>query len=160
MALPKSLKDKMYSYCNNHLPSEGWYDGEFAFIEDEKIRKRIVEEFKGVRFAYKLYVGLEATEENLIFEVRHQILAYASIYEAIIHYVLYEYYKDTEEFHKMLYHTVPTKMSFCKNKWMRLRRYCLGRMSKFIFTMIKSEKRMNRKFALMINVKLWSHWGC
>ena len=116
MALSKALKDEIYSYCNNHLPSDDWYDNQFAFIEDDEIRKRIIKEFKGIRFAYKLYEGLEATEENLIFEVRHQILAYASIYEAIIHYVLYEYYKDTEEFHKMLYHTVPTKMSFCKKQ--------------------------------------------
>lgn len=113
MALFKSLKNKVYSYCKNHLPDKNWYDGEFAFIEDDAIRKRIIEEFKGIRFAYKLYEGLAATEENRIFEVRHQILAYASIYEAIIHYVLYKYYQDTKEFHNMLYHIVPTRMSFC-----------------------------------------------
>ena len=49
MALFKSLKNKVYSYCKNHLPDKNWYDGEFAFIEDDAIRKRIIEEFKVYR---------------------------------------------------------------------------------------------------------------
>ena len=74
-----------------------------SFIEDEPLRKRLVEEFKGIRFAYKLYEGIEAKDENLIFEIRHQIFSYATIYEAVIHSVLYTYYKDTPEFHKLQY---------------------------------------------------------
>ena len=87
MAFSETLKNAVNDYCNNHLADESWYNEEFEFIEDAAIRKRIVEEFKGTRFAYKLYEGIEATDENLIFEVRHQILAYASIYEAVIHYM-------------------------------------------------------------------------
>ena len=48
------------------------------------MKNRIITEFKAIRFAYKLYEGIEATNENLLFEVRNQILAYASIYEAVI----------------------------------------------------------------------------
>ena len=140
MPLPKSLKTKIYSYCKNHLPDEDWYDDEFAFIEDDAIRKRIIEEFKGVRFAYKLYEGLAATDENRIFEVRHQIFAYASIYEAIIHYVLYEYYKDTEEFHKMLYHMVPTRMSFCARQMKEVKKI-LSRQNEQIYIYHNQERR-------------------
>lgn len=64
-----------------------------------------------MRFAYKLYEGIEAKDENLIFEVRHQILSYASIYEAVIHYVLYNFYQDTREFHDMQYHQAPARIS-------------------------------------------------
>ena len=88
MPLSKNVKDEIYNYCNNHLADESWYEDEFEFIEDADLRKRLIEEFKSIRFAYKLYEGLEAKDENLIFEVRYQILAYASIYEAVIHYVL------------------------------------------------------------------------
>lgn len=101
----------MYDYCNNHLADENWYEREFEFIEDQAFRKRLVEEFRGVRFAYKLYEGIDARDENLLFEVRHQILAYASIYEAVIHSVLYNYYQDTQEFHDMQYHLAPAKIS-------------------------------------------------
>ncbi|MBQ7504947.1 MAG: hypothetical protein IJT79_06505 [Ruminococcus sp.] len=116
MPFKESLKNAIYDYCNNHLADEDWYNEEFEFIEDVALRKRIIEEFKGIRFAYKLYEGLEAKDENLVFEVRHQIFAYATIYEAIIHYVLYTYYKDTQEFHKIQFHTVPTRMSFCEQQ--------------------------------------------
>lgn len=116
MAFSETLKNTIYDYCNSHLADDSWYNEEFEFIEDTAIRKRLVEEFKGIRFAYKLYEGLEATDENLIFEVRHQILAYASIYEAVIQYVLYSYYQNTLEFHNMQYHTVPTRMSFSEKQ--------------------------------------------
>ena len=116
MAFSETLKNAINDYCNCHLADDSWYNEEFEFIEDTAIRKRLVEEFKGIRFAYKLYEGLEATDENLIFEVRHQILAYASIYEAVIHYVLYSYYQNTLEFHEMQYHTVPTRMSFSEKQ--------------------------------------------
>lgn len=66
MPLAKEIKDAVYLYCNNHLADEAWYNEEFEFIEDEPLRKRLVEEFKGIRFAYKLYEGIEAKDENLI----------------------------------------------------------------------------------------------
>lgn len=113
MPFPKEIKVAIYDYCNNHLAGEDWYNEEFDFIEDDALHKRIIEEFKSIRFAYKLYEGIEATDENRIFEIRHQIFAYATIYEAVIHYVLYNYYQNTAEFHYMQYHIVPTKMSFC-----------------------------------------------
>lgn len=112
MPFSEELKTSIYDYCNNHLPGDDWYLEEFDFIEDLVLRKRIIEEFKGIRFAYKLYEGLDAIDENLIFEVRSQILAYASIFEAVIHYILYKYYKETPEFHSLQYHTVPTKMGY------------------------------------------------
>lgn len=92
MSFTKETKDEIIQYCNNHLPEENWYKKQFDFILDEILRDRLIKEFKAIRFAYKLYEGIEATEENLLFEVRNQILAYASIYEAVIENVLEEYY--------------------------------------------------------------------
>lgn len=116
MPLSNDVKKEIYEYCNNHLADEDWYKEEFEFIEDEKLRERLVQEFRGIRFAYKLYEGIEAKDENLIFEIRHQILAYATIYEAVIHYVLYSYYNETPEFHALQYHNAPAKISIPKDK--------------------------------------------
>lgn len=111
MALPKQIQSEIYKYCDSDLPKEEWYEKEFEFIEDKKLRNRLVQEFSGIRFAYKLYEGIEAVDENLIFEVRHQIFVYATLYEAVIHYILYTYYADTTEFHDMQYHQAPAKIS-------------------------------------------------
>lgn len=116
MPLPNDIKAAVYQYCNNHLADETWYNGEFEFIEDQALRRRLVEEFKGIRFAYKLYEGIEAKDENLIFEIRHQIFSYATIYEAVIHSVLYTYYKNTPEFHELQYHFVPAKIDIPRTK--------------------------------------------
>lgn len=116
MSLEKCIKAAVYEYCNNHLADENWYNKEFEFIQDSALRKRLVEEFKGIKFAYKLYEGIDAKDENLIFEIRHQILSYATIYEAVVHSVLYTYYSDTKEFHELQYHVVPVKISIPQAK--------------------------------------------
>ena len=51
-----------------------------------------------------------------MFEVRNQILAYASIYEVVIENVLTTYYFDTIEFDSLMYHTIPIKISIPQNK--------------------------------------------
>lgn len=107
MAFTKETKDEIVEYCTNHLPEDLWYENEFDFIQDDKLRKRIIQEFKAIRFAYKLYEGITATDENLIFEVRNQILAYASIYEAIIESVLNTYYQSTQEYDDLMHYIVP-----------------------------------------------------
>ena len=116
MPLPNNIKNAVYSYCDSDLADQAWYEKEFEFIEDSKLRDRLIEEFKGSRFAYKLYEGIEAIDENLIFEIRHQIFAYATIYEAVLHYVLYTYYDQTEEFHALQYHQAPARISISNNK--------------------------------------------
>ena len=121
MAFSEDIKTRIYGYCNKHLPEETKYEEDLDFIEDEDLRERLIAELKGTRFAYKLYEGISAQGENLIFEVRHQILSYASIYEAIIHYVLFTYYSDTIEFHNMQYHLAPTKIDIPETKRIQLR---------------------------------------
>lgn len=116
MPLEEKIKNAVYDYCNNHLPDESWYEDEFEFIEDATFRNRIIEEFRGIRFAYKLYEGIEAKAENQIFEVRHQIFSYATIYEAVIHYVLYTYYDKTDAFHNLQYHTTLAKVDIPGSK--------------------------------------------
>ncbi|MCI8956144.1 MAG: hypothetical protein HFG29_04025 [Eubacterium sp.] len=116
MAFSEKLKKEIETYCTNHLPPDSWYENEFSFILDIELKKRIIAEFKAIRFAYKLYEGIEASDENLMFEVRNQILAYASIYEAVIENVLNTYYSNTDEFNSLIHHTIPIKISIPQNK--------------------------------------------
>lgn len=120
MPLSDKTKDEVYAYCNNHLAEESWYKTEFEFIEDDNLRNRLVEEFKSIRFAYKLYEGIGAKGENLVFEIRHQIFAYATIYEAVIHYILYSYYSNTQEFHDLRYHQTLARVCIPTEKLNRL----------------------------------------
>ena len=64
MPLSNEIIDIIYRYCNNHLANEEWYNTEFEFIEDPILCKRLIEEFKGIRFAYKLYECIEAKDES------------------------------------------------------------------------------------------------
>lgn len=91
MAFSKELREEIELYCINHLATDSWYENEFCFIQNIGLKNRIIAEFKATRFAYKLYEGIGATDENLMFEVRNQIFAYASIYEAVIEDVLSTY---------------------------------------------------------------------
>lgn len=116
MPFSKELKEKIEDYCNSHLANFGWYENEFSFIQDEVLKDRLVAEFKAIRFAYKLYEGIEAQEENLRFEIRNQILAYASIYEAIIENVLETYYAQTPEFYDLMHHCIPIRISIPTEK--------------------------------------------
>lgn len=111
MPFNNQIKENVYAYCNNHLPPRDWYESTFNFIQDGDLRRRLIDEFMGARFAYKLFEGLEAKEENKRFEIRHQILSYASIYEAIIHYVLFTLYADTAEVDNLLHHAAVAKVS-------------------------------------------------
>lgn len=116
MAFSEKIKKEIEDYCNNHLATDSWYENEFSFIRDVELRNRIIAEFKAIRFAYKLYEGIGATGANLIFEVRNQIFAYASIYEAVIESVLTTYYSDTIEFDSLMHHIIPIKVSIPQNK--------------------------------------------
>lgn len=116
MAFSKKIKDEIENYCNKHLAPDAWYENEFSFIQDIGLRNRIIAEFKAIRFAYKLYEGIGATDANLMFEVRNQIFAYASIYEAIIENILSTYYFDTEAFDSLMHHIIPIRISIPQDK--------------------------------------------
>lgn len=116
MAFSKEMKNEIEAYCSNHLAPDEWYENAFCFIQDYELKNRIIAEFKAIRFAYKLYEGIGATGENLMFEVRNQIFAYASIYEAVIENVLNTYYCGTEEFDSLMHHIIPVKVSIPQSK--------------------------------------------
>lgn len=120
MVFQKELKRKIENYCNNHLPNNCWYENEFSFIKNKSLKKRVIEEFKATRFAYKVYEGIGATDENLRFEVRNQLIAYASIYEVVIKYTLQTYYP--EEYSKLEHNNKKNKKY--KNRFVSFKSLC------------------------------------
>jgi len=144
MPLPKSSQEEIQKYCESHLPKEDWYEEEFDFIQDYDLKKRIIEEFQSVRYAYKLYEGLEATDIHLRFQIRSQILSYASIYEAVLEYVLNTYYSDTPEYEDLTHQdNVPTNICIPQDKRERLQAE-LSHDGKEIYTVYyKRKKKQN-----------------
>lgn len=103
MPFEKDIQKYIYEYCDNHLADEIWIENEFNFIKNDELRNRIKIEYKNARYMYKIFEGLEAKNELLLAEVRLQILMYASIYETVLHYIIFdEYYKDDKHTKEVL----------------------------------------------------------
>lgn len=109
-------KEYVIQYCKNHLPTDDWFEENFDFIKDDTLKNRLIVEFKNVRFMYKFFEGINAKDELLLAEVRLQVLMYASIYEAIIHYLLFEVFKDDENVKKLQVHVILKKINIPTEK--------------------------------------------
>jgi hypothetical protein len=97
MAFPESVRQAVVDYVGNHLPGDHFYQQYFWFISDESLRTRLEEEFRSARYIYKILEGMQATDWLLTAQVKVQILLYASIYEAVLHHVLLQFYGATSE---------------------------------------------------------------
>lgn len=107
MAFTPETKTLIESYAMAHIPDENWHRSFFGFIEDSILAQRLGDEFLSARFIYKVLEGLEAESWLLRAQIRLQVAAYASIYEAILHYVLFERCSDEPEVLKLV--EFPTK---------------------------------------------------
>lgn len=97
MPLPQDVQDRINSYVSSHLPSEDWWTGFFDFVQDEQLALRLADEFFTIRHLYKLLEGLSASDRLRVAQVRLQVLHYSSIYEAVIHHVLFDLLPETDE---------------------------------------------------------------
>lgn len=102
MPLEEKLRDEIREYCNRDLPKGLlWYIEQFYFIEDIELRKRLGRASYSARFIGKLMEALLVTGEEVHPFVKFQVIQYASIYEAVVSYLLWNIYKDHTEL-KML----------------------------------------------------------
>ena len=97
MPFPQHIKSAIDDYVSIYTGDDTFYQNYFWFISAEDLRKRLTDEFKSARFIYKLLEGMGAEDWLLTAEAKIQILLYASIYEAILHHVLFAHYKSTPE---------------------------------------------------------------
>jgi len=102
MSLEQPIQEKIHEYVRAHLPQDEWYSSYFDFVTDAGLRKRLAEEFKAARSVYKLFRGIDASDWWLRAQVRIQILQYASIYEAVIHHVLFDRLGEEESVRRLV----------------------------------------------------------
>ncbi|HHL1853731.1 TPA: hypothetical protein ACQ2H5_003496, partial [Klebsiella pneumoniae] len=89
MAFTDETITAIQSYLDAHLGGWDWHKQRFDFISDETLQSRLADEFISTRYIYKILEGMNADEWLLRAQIRLQVLAYASIYEAVLHHILF-----------------------------------------------------------------------
>lgn len=98
MPLEQELREKINDYCKRDLPSDiNWHIQQFGFIDDEKLRNKLGRAFYSARFVSKLMEALLANGDEIHPFIKFQIIQYASIYEAVITYLLWDKFADHPE---------------------------------------------------------------
>jgi hypothetical protein len=97
MALDDQIKTRVHKYISVHVGDECWHNRYFDFIDDITLRKRLGEEFISTRYIYKLLEGLGAENWLLRAQIRLQIIFFASIYEAVIHHLIFTTFMDSPQ---------------------------------------------------------------
>ena len=90
MAFNAEIKTAINAYITAHVANEAWHVAYFDFIGDASLAQRLGEEFISTRYIYKLLEGLEADDWMLRSQIRLQVMSYASIYEAVLHHLLFD----------------------------------------------------------------------
>lgn len=97
MPFPEEIQKTINEYVARYTGDTSFYAGYFWFISDNDLRERLEDEFKSVRYIYKILEGMQAKDWLLTAQIRIQILLYASIYEAVLHHVLLQDYSETAQ---------------------------------------------------------------
>ena len=97
MAFAAETKALIESYAMAHIQDESWHRNFFDFVQDPVLAQRLGDEFLSARFIYKVLEGLGAESWLLRAQIRLQVAAYASMYEAVLHHVLFERCSDDPE---------------------------------------------------------------
>ncbi|MCD4863535.1 hypothetical protein [Pseudomonas sp. PLB05] len=90
MAFDAETKKTINAYVSAHVADEAWHVAYFDFIGNATLAQRLGEEFISTRYIYKILEGLEADDWMLRSQIRLQVLSYASIYEAVLHHLLFD----------------------------------------------------------------------
>ncbi|HZF69391.1 hypothetical protein [Sulfuricurvum sp.] len=120
MPFKDELIQQINEYVTGHLPKDDWYEDYFSFIEDDKLAKRLEKEYKTIRYIYKILEGLQCADELQLAQVRIQVIFYTSIYEAMVHYLLFDKLKDQKKVEELFYITMPVKISIPESKRVKI----------------------------------------
>lgn len=103
MPLREPVRSEAAEYARQDLPGDiDWHVDYFDFVSDIELRRRIGQEFYAARYLYKLWEGLRINEPwALQAQVQLQVQQYASIYEALIHYLLFTEATDEPEVQRL-----------------------------------------------------------
>jgi hypothetical protein len=103
MPLREPVRTEAVEYARQDLPGDlGWHVDYFDFISDTELRQRVGQEFYAARYLYKLWEGLRISESWATqAQVQLQVQQYASIYEALIHHLLFTEAADEPEVRRL-----------------------------------------------------------
>jgi hypothetical protein len=105
MPLDEALRRNIHEYCVRDLAGDlQWHVNQFQFVEDPELMKRLGRAFYSARYLAKLMEALFATGAEIHLFVKFQIMQYASIYEAVVSYLLWGKYADHDEVKKLQTH--------------------------------------------------------
>lgn len=124
MPFDASVKKQINQYMT-HIPDIGKIEEMFVFIKDDALRMRIVQEFYNARYIYKFFEGMNAKGEMLTVESRMQVIMFANIYEAVLHYILFTIYKDNPRVKAIQYTCEIKKISIKKDKAELLKQFAI-----------------------------------
>lgn len=103
MPMNKEYADYVSNYIKIDLPNDEWYKKNFfTFITNKDLLERIIIEHKNARKIYKVFEGIQATDELLLAQIKTQVIMYVSIQEAVINYLLFEKYPNDPVVIKLL----------------------------------------------------------
>ncbi|WP_237356309.1 hypothetical protein [Xanthobacter sp. YC-JY1] len=104
MPLDVEKKQMVLEYCERDLPDNIWFLRQFDFVDNIPLKQKLAQEFYAARYIYKLGEALSVDEARLHAHLKFQIMQYASIYEAIIVYLLWDKFTSHSELEKIQYH--------------------------------------------------------
>lgn len=67
------------------------------------MRDRLIVEFINARKIYKFFEGLQASDELLLAQIKTQVIMYVSIQEAVVNYLLFELFEETNTVKNLLF---------------------------------------------------------
>ena len=137
MPIDSIIRATVETYVGAHLPKDNWYHLYFSFIKDSVLADRLADEFRSARYIYKTLEALEAKDWLQRAQIRVQILQYASIYEAVIHYVLFDLLCDEPKVKEIREYTKLTRISIPAASLSAIAK-CLSHDSRFIIPMYEA----------------------
>lgn len=94
MPLAQQTRQQVIDYCEKHIEPEQSVLGSYWYIADLLLRDEVVREHLAARYMYKLGQAIHTTDARLRSHYKFQIVQYASIYEAIVDYLLWRIFSD------------------------------------------------------------------
>lgn len=123
MPLEEGLRSRLREYMAAHVGDEAWHLKQFDFISDTALAKRLSEEFISARYIYKLLESVEADHWLLRAQIKIQVLMYASIYEAVLHHMLFTVLADETEVRHLTEYNQLKKISIPTESLVALKRH-------------------------------------
>jgi hypothetical protein len=117
---PKATRTLIAEYVTRHLPNQSWYEEFFSFVSDRRLRQRLAREYESARALYKVLEGAQAKGVLKRAQVKVQVLQYASLYEAVLHYVLFVKYRSHPEVRKLARGQRRIEVSISPDIWARI----------------------------------------